>query len=304
MKIGIIGLDTSHVMAFTSMLNDKSHPHHIPGGRVIAAYPGGSPDMALSLTRLNRYTEQLQADFGVKIFHSMEEVVQQVDAILLESVDGRVHLNQFRQIAPYQKPVFIDKPLAASAEDAVKIMHLARKHQTPLMSSSALRYSESFAEALTSQRNITGIDLYGTPELETTQPGIFWYGIHMVEMLYAALGPGCKKVHAAVTDHHEIITAQWDSGTFGTIRGNRVGNYEFGCVLHSPTKSIQINASSHRTPYYGSLLKQIMHFFETHECPIDGNETLEIMYFIEAANQSRLTGETVELIGKGIKGIP
>ena len=218
MKIGMIGLDTSHAIAFTSLLNDKNHLHHVTGGRVTTAYPGESSDMALSYTRLDRFTEQLQTDYGVKMVHSIEEVAQEVDAILLESVDGRVHLGQFQQIAPYQKPVFIDKPLAASAEDALKIMNLARKYQTPLMSSSALRYSESFAEALTSENDIMGIDVYGPLELEPAQPGLFWYGIHMVEMLYAALGLGCERVQAAVTEHHEIITAQWESGILGTIR--------------------------------------------------------------------------------------
>src|SRR5688572_20900366 len=89
LRIGMIGLDTSHVIAFTELINDPTHKQHVPGGKVVAAYKGGSPDLESSSKRVDGYTATLEKKFGVKIVGSIEELCEQVDAILLESVDGR-----------------------------------------------------------------------------------------------------------------------------------------------------------------------------------------------------------------------
>ena len=46
-RVGIIGLDTSHVVAFTKVLNGAKAQGDLAGVRVVAAYPGGSPDVAV-----------------------------------------------------------------------------------------------------------------------------------------------------------------------------------------------------------------------------------------------------------------
>src|SRR5262249_19728897 len=94
LKIGIIGCDTSHVTAFTKLLNDKSDPNHVPGARVVAAFKGGSPDVESSRTRVDRFTAELKDKWGVEIVDSIEELCKKVDAGLLESVDGRPHVSQ------------------------------------------------------------------------------------------------------------------------------------------------------------------------------------------------------------------
>ncbi|MBW7461616.1 gfo/Idh/MocA family oxidoreductase, partial [Paenibacillus sepulcri] len=57
-KLGMISLDTSHVIVFSELLNHKDHPWHVPGGKVIAGYPGGSADMHSSFSRVDGYTNQ------------------------------------------------------------------------------------------------------------------------------------------------------------------------------------------------------------------------------------------------------
>ena len=37
-RLGLIGLDTSHVTAFTDVLNNPQHKDHVPGARVVAAF--------------------------------------------------------------------------------------------------------------------------------------------------------------------------------------------------------------------------------------------------------------------------
>lgn len=297
LKIGMIGLDTSHVVAFAKLLNDEQNAYHVPGGKVVAAFPGGSPDFALSINRVEGYTKQMQEDFGVKIVDSLEALAEESDAILLESVDGRVHLEQFQRIVSYGKPVFIDKPLAVSSEHANEIFRLAAEHNVPVMSTSSLRYSEALAEVLAddSKGGIIAADTYGPMAIEESQKGYFWYGIHSVEMLFKIMGAGCVHVTVETSEDHDVIVGRWNDGRIGTVRGNRKGNNQFGGVVHREKGSQFIDVSSNPKPYYASMLERIMLMFQGGKSDIDSHETLEVIRFIEAANESRETGKTVKL---------
>ncbi|RYX84292.1 gfo/Idh/MocA family oxidoreductase [bacterium] len=295
MNIGLIGLDTSHAPAFAKLLNDVSHPYHVAGGRVTAAFPGGSPDFGLSCGRVEEFTRQVREESGVAMLNSPAAVARACDALILTSVDGRVHLKQFQEIAPLGKPVFIDKPFATSYADARAIVDLADEYDVPLMSASILRYGQPLVEALATAEEIVGADCSGPMDLEETQPGLFWYGIHSVEALYAALGRGCREVRAVSTAEAEFVTGVWEDGRIGTVRGYRTGNKSFGALLHGPKVSRYVNVMSHPKPAYAGLLEQAMEMFQTRKAPLAVEETLEIVRFIEAANQSRESGESVSL---------
>ncbi|OPH59029.1 oxidoreductase [Paenibacillus ferrarius] len=296
-RIGIIGLDTSHVVAFTELLHDQNHAYHVPGGEVTIAFPGGSADFELSYSRVEGFTDKLRTQYGVKIVDSIEEVAANCDAILLESVDSRVHLEQFQRIAAYGKPVFVDKPMALSSADAKAMFEMAKQHGISVMSSSALRYAEGLTEALleTEGGPVFGMDCYGPMALQATQPGLFWYGVHTVEMLFRTLGKDCKQVTAVTNENHDFITGVWANGSIGTIRGNRKGNTEFGALLHRENKTQFIDIYQHPKSYYASLLEQIMSMFQLKKAHIDAEETLQIIRFMEAANESRVTGLPVNL---------
>lgn len=295
--IGMIGLDTSHSSIFTRLLNDPNAEYHIPGGRVAYAFPGGSPDFELSYSRVDGFTSTLRDEYGVQILNSPEEVAECSDAVLLTSVDGRVHLEQFRRIAPYGKPVFVDKPFATTTAEAKEIMRLAVEYKLPIMSSSSLRYATGIADALNGNTDdvIIGADCYGPTELQPTQPGLFWYGIHTVEMLYRILGKGCVQVTAATNESHEFVVGQWSDGRIGTIRGNRLGNMTMGATIHRTKESQFVDCSKYPKPVYASLLEMIVAMFHSGTSPVDPEETLEIIRFLEAANESRATGKTVSL---------
>ncbi|WP_062104992.1 Gfo/Idh/MocA family protein [Bacillus niameyensis] len=296
MKIGIIGLDTSHVSAFTKLLNDPQHPHYVPGGEVVVAYPGGSSDMELSYSRVEGFTTELRDQFNVEIAQTPEEVAEKSDAILLESVDGRVHLEQFQKIVSYGKPVFIDKPLAISSKEANEIFKLSDQYGTPIMSCSSLRYSEGFSNALADPEKgeIIGIDCSGPLAIEPSH-GLFWYGIHTAEMLYRALGSGCEKVTVVKNDDHDLIVGEWKDGRIGSLRGNRKGNSVFGALIHREKGTQFVDVSEDKTPFYASLMEEIIHLFKDGVASIDREETLEIIRFLEAATESRSTGKTVLL---------
>lgn len=298
LRIGMIGLDTSHVSAFCNLLNNPSYEFHVPGGKVVVAYPGGgSSDFEMSFSRLGVYTKELQDQYGVKIVESPEAVAEQCDVILLESVDGRVHLEQFSKIAPFGKPVFVDKPFSLCSKESQSMMELAQKYDISLMSCSALRFAEGLIKAIaqTDKGAIIGADCYGPLALQSTQPGLFWYGIHTADMLYHILGKGCHTVDSSTNEDHDIIVGTWKDGRMGTIRGNRKGNNMFGGVIHREQGSDFIDIYAHEKPYYASLLEHVMRMFTTGEPSIDPQETLEIIRFLEAGNESRSSGRKVSL---------
>lgn len=295
-RVGIVGLDTSHAAQFTRLLNDPHTPFHVPGARVTVAYPGGSPDFPLSHSRIPEFRRVVEAECGVTIVETIEAVVEAADVILLESVDGRRHVEEFRRIAPSGKPVFIDKPLAVSLRDADAIGELAERYRVPLFSTSAVRYAESLEHALEGLGEVVlGADFYGPMPWQPPVPGWFWYGIHAVEMLYRAMGPGCHEVEAFSTPQSDLLVGLWRDGRIGTARGNRVGNAHFGGLVHGSRGVERADLRQDQEPYYARLLQQIVAMGRTGVVPVPFSETREVVRFLEAANESRTTGRAVAL---------
>ena len=286
LRLGIVGTDTSHVIAFTSILNDPNHKDHVPGARVVAAYKGGSPDLASSRDRVEKYAAELQSKFGVEIVPDIATLLGKVDAVLLESVDGRVHLAQFREIARAGKPVFIDKPLASTLEDAREIARIAQKYGVRWFSSSALRYSSLLPEL--KMEGLSGAFVWGPGPLEPThQLDLSWYGIHAVEILYALMGPGCEEVTRTFAPDAEIVTGRWKDGRVAAIRLTRpYGGY--GAVTFAG-REIRQSQKDLYTGYRG-LVEQIVLFFQSRVPPVPEQETLEMFSFMDAAQRSRKAG--------------
>jgi len=288
----MVGLDTSHVPAFANLLHDASHEYHVPGGRIVAAVPGGSPDFALSIDRVDKFTAELRDRHGVEIVATVAELRGKCDAIMLESIDGRVHLDQFREIADWQIPVFIDKPLAISSSDAAEILRIARQKQVRVTSSSAIRFAESFQTALLEEAAgpIIGGDFYGPMAFQNECPGYFWYGIHSAEMLFATMGADCKEVMAIRNEQHDIVIGRWADDRLGVLRGNREGNSRFGGTIHRKTGSTGFQIAPGSKPFYASLLERIIPYFQGQANVVELNEMHAVVGFLEAANHSATQG--------------
>ena len=295
LRIGMAGLDTSHVRSFAAILHDETHPHHLPGARITAAFPGGSPAFASSISKVPGFTADLRDQHGAEIVESLAALRGRCDAVMLETVDGRVHLAQFREVAEWGVPVFIDKPLALTAAEAREIQDLAEAKSVRVMSSSALRFAEAFRAALHHEEKIIGADFHGPMPCQEVAPGYFWYGIHQAEMLYAAMGPGCVEVEAIREGEHDLVTGRWQDGRLGVLRGHRVGNNAFGGTLHRKTGSTPFAVAGGKTPFYVSLLEQVLAFFHGGPEVVPLSETVELIRFLEAANQSAEQRRPVKL---------
>jgi predicted dehydrogenase len=286
MRIGMIGLDTSHCLAFAEMLNKQTPAPEFAGFRLVLVYPKGSPDIESSVSRVPEYTTKIKA-LGVEICDDLDTMISQVDAVLLETNDGRPHLEQVLPVLKAHKPVFIDKPIAGSLVDAISIFELAKHYKTPVFSSSSLRFSQAVQEIRSgSIGRITGCDAYSPCSLEATHPDLFWYGIHGCETLFTVMGAGCESVVRTSTKDFDQVTGVWTDGRIGTFRGIRAGGSGYGGTAFGE-KSV---ASLGKFDGYGPLLVEICKFFRTGETPVSTEETIDLYAFMEAADESKRQG--------------
>jgi len=295
LRIGLIGLDTSHVVEFTRLLNDPSRSDHVAGGRVVAAFKGGSPDVEASATRIERFTSELTKQWGVELVDSIEALCSRVDAVMLTSVDGRQHLAQVRPVFAARKRVFVDKPLAGSFKDAQEIARLSRESGTPFFSSSSQRFPPAL-QALRSSAalgEILGASTHGPCPIQTYVPDLFWYGIHAVEMLYTLMGPGAETVTRVHTADADVVVGRWKDGRIGVMRGHRTGPPTYGAVAYGRQAILSFGAprpdaaKEPSSSAYPALLEVAIAFFRSGVPPVPPEETLEIVAFMEAADLSK-----------------
>ena len=281
LRLGIIGTDTSHVVAFTKLFNDAADKDHLPGARVVVAFKGGSPDNAASAKYVNVYAEQIRTNHGVRLVESIPALCEQVDAVLLLSVDGRPHLEQVRPVMAAKKPVFIDKPMAGSLRDVVEIFRLAKDAGVPVFSASALRFaSNTVAARAGAIGTITNALTTGPCEIEPHHPDLFWYGVHGTEALFTLLGPGCETVQRRQTPAGKIeVTGTWRGGAKGTFREDP----KFGGSAEGSRGAMPVGNFDGYVP----LAREILKFFQTGVSPVPPQETVEIFAFMEAADASK-----------------
>jgi len=305
LKIGVIGLDTSHCVAFTKLLNVPEAPGHVPGGRVVAAVKTFSADMPASAERVEGFAATMVNELDVKLVPSIEELCGMVDAVLIESLDGRAHLEQARRVFAARKPVFIDKPVGGTLRDVMEIFRLAREVGVPVFSSSAYRFYESLVAVQKADiGEVRAAISYGPAYLDPHHPDLFFYGIHPLEALYTVLGCGCETVVRSHTADSDVVTGRWSGGRLGVLHGLRTQAIPHKVTVFGLTGVAEQQPTDDRFNAFGalgaaklsggdsyvSLLRQIMEFFHSDVPPVQAEETIEMFAFMEAADESKRRG--------------
>ena len=286
LRAGMIGLDTSHVPAFAKIFNNAKAGDDLANVRIVAGYPGGT-DLPDSTNRVRKFTEDLRG-MGIDIVDTIPKLLEKVDVVLLESVDGRAHLQEAIPVLKAHKPLFIDKPVAGSLADAMAIYDLAKKENVPCFSSSSLRFAPGIQELLKNEKlgKMAGASTWGPCTYQQGTPDMFFYGIHGIEPLYALMGTGCESVSRIATKDTDFVAGVWKDGRIGTYRGIRRNRSDFGATAFG-SKAI-LHAG--REGGYEELCREIARFFKTRKAPVTPEETIEIFAFMEAADESKRQG--------------
>ena len=296
-KIGIIGLDTSHAIAFTKFLNGEDKKEEFKEYTIVAAYPYGSKTIKSSYDRIPGYIEQVK-ELGVEITASIAELLDKVDCVMLETNDGNLHLEQAYEVFKAGKTVFIDKPIGASLAQSIAIFQLARQYNVPLFTSSSLRFVPQTLKIRNGEfGKVLGADCFSPHRHEPSHPDFGWYGIHGVEILFTVMGTGCVSVNRMSSDSTDVVVGKWNDGRIGTFRGLQQGKSVYGGTAYTIKGSVPVG------PYegYEMLLSEILKFFRTRIAPVSEKETLEIFTFMEASNESKRKGGKIVSIDKTYK---
>lgn len=283
-KIGVVGLSV-HSAAFSQLLNDPEKGDDLKGCRIVALYhPKGNPDVDFTTDQLSKFESDIR-NMGVKIVSSMDEMLAMSDVVMIETNDGRPHLEEALPAFKAGKPVFLDKPVGSDLTHVLRIFETAQKYKVPIFTSSALRYVDNIAAINKSE--VLSAFIFSPAALEKSHTDLYWYGIHGVELLYTVMGPGCESVvHVSHTDGEDVVIGTWKDGRTGTFRGIRKGRGGFGGTVFT-TKDIQTLPTF---TSYRSLVVAAVGFFKTKVPPVPLAETIEIYAFMEAAMESRKSG--------------
>ncbi|MDW8029957.1 MAG: Gfo/Idh/MocA family oxidoreductase [Armatimonadota bacterium] len=286
-QVGIVDTDTSHAVEFTKRLNHIgiAEEQWVEGAKVVAAWT--APSAVIPQERHHEYNRILQEELGIKFVDSLDELRSLVDAVMVLSQDGSVHLERAKPFLEAGMPVFVDKPFACSLHDALLMAEIAERHNAPLFSSSSLRYAlevQKVHEQKSEWGKVIGADAFSPAPTHPRNPGLFHYGIHGVETLFAIMGKGCRRVRCVYHDDGEVVVGEWEDGRIGTMRGIRKGAHAYGfsvlCEKQAWSTTIDIRY------IYRELLKRVVEMFQTLKQPIEISETLQIVAFIEGAKQS------------------
>lgn len=286
-KLGIIGL-SPHSAAFTELLNDKNKKEDLAGCYIEALYhPPGNPDVEFTDGQLADFKNTIQRS-GVNIVFSMNELLDRVDGVLIETNDGRPHFDQILPVLKAGKPVFVDKPVAEDLKGCVDIYNAAKEYNVPIFSSSSLRYGSNPQRInITKKDKVLGASTYSPAPLEPAHTDLYWYGIHGVEMLYTVMGTGCHEVRQiGHSKREDVVSGVWGNDRIGVFRGIRMGKSGYGGTAFLTDDIIELGAFEGYRP----LVVKIVEFFNTGIPPVSVEETLEIYAFMTAANISKLKG--------------
>jgi predicted dehydrogenase len=288
LRAGMIGLDTSHVPAFSRIFNNPKAEGDLAGIKVVAGYPGGT-DIPASRDRVGKFTDQLRG-MNIEIVDTIPKLLERVDVVMLESVDGRIHLQEAIPVIKAGKPLWIDKPVAGSLADAIIIYELAKKHNVPCFSSSSARFSAGLKAVLNDEKvgPIVGAATWGSCSYSPGTPDMFFYGIHGIEPLFVLMGRGCETVSRVKTKDTDFVTGVWTDGRIGTYRGIRGAVSSPGAIVYG-TKAI-VEPPKGGGGGYEALCQEIATFFKTGKAPVSADETIEIFTFMEAADESKRQG--------------
>jgi len=320
-RVGILGIDNFGSVAYTEFLNRPHAEGVFEGVRVVAAFPSGCPDYPDSDKLVASWKDQLlklyqspkdpkDAVPPIEMVGSVEELLQKCDAVMIFSMDGRLHLKQATQVLKAGKRLFISRPLASSPEDAVAILKLSAETKVPCWSSSQHRYSGGFSGMKNHPEvgRVIGCDVYGGWTVNAPDADKFIRPLHSIETMYTIMGPGVVSVTCTSTPTVESITALWSDGRVGTYRGIKEGAVKYSATVFGEKGVSTAGIYGHGVPVngvvptndkyvgYEGLAIEIAKFLKGGPVPVSPAETLEIFALIQAAEASKAqNGAVVKL---------
>ncbi|MCD6095600.1 MAG: Gfo/Idh/MocA family oxidoreductase [Thermoprotei archaeon] len=281
-RIGIIGSDNSHSITFSQMINDQKHKYHVNGMKVLYLY-------GLDEERNKEVSEKGGIPYIVK---RPEDMIGKIDCAFIEFRDGALHYKYAKPFIEAGIPVFIDKPLATSVEDAKRIVSLAIKNNVLLTSFSALRFSEVVQEVKRIRDEIVTLSVTGPGDPDSIYSGLIFYGIHVAEILEEILGPFSGRVYAVRRNKTILGVIEVDNGPLVSVLISNDIPYHFSIRVLTKEKVIYKNIEDFMECYKNGVLT-IKRMLEEKKWPLKADDMIVPIKVIKAIEESYIKGTAI-----------
>lgn len=215
------------------------------------------------------------AEMGIAKASSIEQVVEECDCIVvLAPSNPEVHERLADLPLKSGKPVYIDKPFAPDLKTAERIFAKAEKHNTPMMSSSALRFGSGIQTAVNETLKGMKVNFVATKG----GGGSFEeYCIHQIEMLVMLMGTGARRLMQCGSADGNIMVVEYNDGRRALV--NRMMPCPFQLsAFYGKDKMLMLNEMPDFFPLF---IEAMLKFFESGKSSIPKSETLEIAVLVE-----------------------
>jgi hypothetical protein len=229
--------------------------------------------------------EQWCREQNVKHAPDLETVVRECDCLVVLSPDNAERHEALSDLPLRSgKPVYIDKPFASSLAEARRMAQKAARYNTPLMSSSALRFGSALQDTLVNK-------IAGKPVRfsATRGGGVFSiYAIHQLEMLVMTLGTGASRVMQCGNKHSNLLVIKYPDDRCGTI--NLIPDHPF--QISTQYGDNKLSVIDKMDDFFPLFIEAMLKFFKTGVSPVPLSQTLEIAAILEAGTLALANPDT------------
>lgn len=278
-KIGFIDyfLDEWHANNYPKWISENSES---TGRDFVVAYAWAEQDKEGGLD-----TASWCKKHEVEMLHSMEELVEKSDYIIVLSPDHPEHHEKLSELALKSgKPVYIDKTFSPDLRSGQRMFQLAEEHGTPLFTSSALRFTKELSSYVGSSEARNSLEY-----VAVTGPGQFQnYAIHQLEMIVSLMGIGAQQIKSLSSKNGRLLVLDYADGRRASMLQIKDAPFQVSLQLNNG-ESVVI---SECTDFFPRLIHAMLEFFETAIPPVHKEETLEIMSILEAGHKALENDDT------------
>lgn len=178
-KIAILGCENSHADAFLKFISSKEEFADV---EVVGVY---SDELTAS--------QKLNEKYGVPILESYDAAVGKIDGLIITARHGGKHYPYAKPYLASGIPMFIDKPITITQEEAVEFMQLLKAGNVRISGGSSLK-QDIFVRQLKHEAEIgfggktLGGYVRAPYQSENKHGGFFFYAPHLVEMVLEIFG--------------------------------------------------------------------------------------------------------------------
>jgi hypothetical protein len=208
-------------------------------------------------------------------FASVDAMNEHVDAFMvLAPSNPELHLKLAEMVLPLKKPTYIDKTFAPDLATAKKIFALGDEHQTPVQTTSALRYTN--VQPAVKREELKHMITWGGGS------SFGEYAIHPIELLISCMGPEATELMRRQSGEFSQLLISFSDGRTGVVNVYTKGDTPFAAAITTEKETKHLNVETSKI--FINNAATVLDLFESRKPNIDRAETLIIRRILDAAD--------------------